>query len=172
MLFTELFELIKKKFGENLLDDVIDDSKLANDGAYTAIGSYEFDELVRILVSLSKHTNIQIPDLLELYGEYLFDKLIKILPQFNTSTDILDFIEKVETHIHVEVRKLYPTAELPSFDIIYKDDSTLEFFYVSSRKLHYLAKGLLLGASKYFNEPISIDMNEDNERVLFKIKRI
>ena len=172
MVFTELFELVEEKFGYDLLDDVIIESKLSNDGAYTKTGNYEFEELQRIVASLSKHTKLPIETLLEVYGEHLFIKLISMLPQFNNPKNILDFIEGVETHIHVEVRKLYPTAELPTFDIISKNDTTLEFNYKSSRKLHHLAKGLLIGASKHFKEPIDIKMDEEDEHVLFTIIRL
>ena len=169
MVFTELFELVEEKFGYDLLDDVIDESNLTNDGAYTAVGNYEFDELLRFVVNLSKRTNVAIPDLLELYGEYLFPKLIKFLPQFDTDTNIIDFIASVETHIHVEVKKLYPDAELPTFEIISKDDKSISFYYVSKRGLHDLAKGMLKGASAHFNSPVDIDVKSDDKGVLISI---
>ena len=135
MIFTELFELIEEKFGYDRLDDVIDASALENEGSYTATGNYSFDELVRIVISLSEQTDIPIPALLEVYGEYLFPKLLKVLPELSKDADILEFIESVENHIHVQVRKLYPDAELPTFELLSSSPEILKFYYISKKNI-------------------------------------
>ena len=135
MVFTELFELIEEKFGYDRLDEVIDASSLENDGSYTATGNYSFDELVRIVTSLSEQTSIPMGTLLEVYGEYLFPKLLKVLPELSKDADILEFVESVENHIHVQVRKLYPDAELPTFELVSSTPQSLQFYYVSKRNI-------------------------------------
>ena len=173
MIFTELLELIEEKFGYDRLDDVIDASGLDNDGSYTATGNYPFDELVKIVVSLSEQTEIPVPALLEVYGEHLFPKLIKILPVFGEDADILQFVESVENHIHVQVRKLYPDAELPTFELVNFSDGKLQFYYVSSKNIPQLAKGLIIGASKYFNQPVNVEFDEaENGKFLFTVSKI
>ncbi len=174
MVFTELFELVEEKFGYDLLDKVIEASNLPNDGAYSATGSYPFEELVTIVVNLSENTNIPVPTLLEVYGEYLFDKLIKALPQFDQKDiDLLSFIESVEDHIHVQVKKLYPDAELPTFEIISSTPHELKFNYVSKKNIPNLAKGLILGASKHFNQHVEVNFEPlNNEKVLFTVKKV
>jgi len=169
LVFTELFELIEEKFGYDFLDAVIDASKINNDGAYTATGNYPFDELLSLVLSLSEKSSIPIPDLLELFGEALFSKLIQTFPHLVKDIGLIDFIENVETYIHVEVKKLYPNAELPSFEIIYKDKDKIEFNYISEKKLQHLAKGLLVGASKHFGNPINIKMTDRGDKVNFII---
>jgi hypothetical protein len=172
MVFTELLELIEEKFGYDTLDDVIDGADLDNDGSYTATGSYPFDELVKIVVSLSEKTNIPVPALLEVYGEYLFPKLIKVLPQFGESTDILSFVESVEDYIHVQVRKLYPDAELPTFEVVSSDANELKFNYVSAKKIPQLAKGLIIGASKYFKQDVDVEFGEEiNGKIPFTVTK-
>ena len=172
MIFTELFELVEKKFGYDFLDDVIDDSKLSNDGAYTSTGNYSFEELLRIVVSISQRSNIPIPALLEVFGEYLFEKLVVIFSNFDKEMSILDFIENVETYIHVEVKKLYPDVELPTFNIISKTDKALEFDYISEKKLHHLAKGLIIGASKYLNQSVEVELIESEQSVRIVVSKI
>ena len=172
MIFTELFELVEKKFGYDFLDDVIDDSKLPNDGAYAATGNYSFDELLRIVVSISQRSNIPVPALLEVFGENLFEKLILIFSNFDKEMSILDFIENVETYIHVEVKKLYPDVELPTFEIVSKTEEVLEFDYISKKKLHHLAKGLIIGASKYLQQNVEVDLIENEVSVRIIVRKI
>ncbi|MDB2562582.1 heme NO-binding domain-containing protein [Sulfurimonas sp.] len=172
MIFTELLELIEEKFGYDRLDDVIDASGLDNDGSYTATGNYPFDELVKIVVSLSEQTEIPVPTLLEVYGEYLFPKLLKVLPALSQDADILEFVESVENHIHVQVRKLYPDAELPTFELLSSSDEKLEFYYVSTKNIPQLAKGLIMGASKYFNQPVNVEFSDSqNGKFLFTVAK-
>lgn len=163
MIFTELLELIEERFGYDLLDTVIDDADLENDGAYAATGNYPFSELERLVVALSNHSGIPIETLLEVYGEHLFAKLIGMFPEFDKTNDVLLFIKEVETYIHVEVRKLYPDAELPRFEILSYTPTHLELNYISAKNIPQLAKGLMHGASKHFQQPIIITMSPVNE---------
>lgn len=173
MVFTELFELIEEKFGYDRLDDVIDASKLENNGSYAATGNYPFDELVRIVTSLSEQTGIEVAALLEVYGEYLFPKLLKVIPSLEKTTDILSFVESVEDHIHVQVKKLYPDADLPTFEVVSFNEKELKFNYVSSKNIPQLAKGLIVGASKYFEQNVNVDFIDTNDgKFLFTVTKI
>lgn len=173
VIFTELFELIEDKFGFEALDDIIMAADLPNDGAYAATGNYPFSELLSIVVQLHEHTKLPIETLLEVFGEYLFSRLFSMHPEFNAANNILDFLENVETYIHVEVKKLYPDAELPRFDIVSKDEKRFSFYYISEKQLQHLAKGLIVGASKKFEQPVEIGMEpQDNQSVLFTVTRL
>lgn len=172
LIFTELFELVEDKFGFEMLDDIIVEANLPNDGAYASTGSYPFSELLSLVIKLHEHTKIPIDTLLEVFGEYLFTKLFEAHPQFGGATSIIDFLENVETYIHIEVKKLYPDAELPKFDIVSKDENSFKFYYISSKQLHYLAKGLIVGASNYFKEPVTIEMEvQENKSALFTVTK-
>ena len=173
MVFTELLELVEEKFGYDTLDDVIDGAKLENDGAYTATGSYPFEELVRIVVSLSEHTNIPVDTLLEVYGEHLFLKLLRVVPEFDKQSDILKFIESVELFIHVQVKKLYSNVELPTFEIVSSSENELNFYYISNKNIPQFAKGLMIGASKHFGQEIEIAYKSQADgKVLFNVKKV
>jgi len=173
IIFTELYELVEQKFGFELLDDIIVDLELTNDGAYSSTGNYPFSELLNILVKLHEHTKIPINTLLEVFGEYLFKRLLDMHPEFALTDNVLDFLDNVENYIHIEVKKLYPDAELPKFKIVSKDENSFKFYYISSKKLHYLAKGLIQGLSNHYNQPLEIKMElEDDEGVFFEVTRI
>ena len=172
MIFTELFELVEQKFGYDFLDEVIEGAQLANDGAYTATGNYPFDDLIKIATILSEKSSIPIPTLLEVYGEHLFPKLITIFSTFDHNSSVIEFISHVEDYIHIEVKKLYPEAELPSFDILSKDEHSIVFNYISKKRLQHLAKGLIVGAGKYFKEEITIEITEQGEDIRITVSKI
>lgn len=56
--------------------------------------------------------------------------------------------------IHVEVRKLYPDAELPRFEARVMEDGSLDVEYRSARGLADFAEGLMLGSIKWFGESL------------------
>ena len=107
-------------------------------------------ELVAMVVELSRRTETPIPDLLKAYGRYLFSRLADGHPKIlEGAGDVLDFMESIERHIHVEVRKLYPDAKPPKFNVNRIDKDTLEMFYISDRNLQDLAEGLMIGCLEY-----------------------
>ncbi len=56
IIFTEFMELVEEKFGLDVLDQVLD---LSNDeGVYTAVGSYDHKDLVKLIVNLSKVSGV------------------------------------------------------------------------------------------------------------------
>ena len=77
------------------------------------------------------------PDALQTaFGRYLFTRFAAVYPQFFAGVSCsFDFFELVETYIHVEVRKLYPDAELPSFDIQRQGAERITMVYRSARRM-------------------------------------
>jgi hypothetical protein len=66
----------------------------------------------------------------------------------------------LDGHIHVEVRKLYSDAELPSFDHEEQDDGSMVLIYRSRRALADFAEGLLQSCIAHFNEPMQINRKD------------
>jgi hypothetical protein len=152
VVFTEFMDMVEDVFSADVLDHIIDESNLANGGSYTAVGTYDHQEIVRMTQSLSKHTNIPVKDLLEVFGKHLFTRFTHMYPSFfSDTTHVFDFFKKVDSYIHVEVIKLYPDAELPRFHHLQIDQTTLVLYYMSSRHFEDLAVGLIKGCLEYFN---------------------
>jgi len=102
-----------------MVDDLITSSDLKSEGAYTAIGTYDFSEMSQLITHLSNKTEIPIDDLLLLYGEHFFSVIEKNYPaMLEQYSDPLEMLSSIENHIHVEVRKIYNDAELPTFEIL------------------------------------------------------
>ncbi|MEQ8908539.1 MAG: heme NO-binding domain-containing protein [Vicingaceae bacterium] len=175
IVFTEFLEMVEDKFGLLTLDKVVEENKLASGGAYTAVGTYDHAEMVLLVTNLSKEVNVPVGDLLEVYGKHFFDVLLQSYPSFFQGVkSAFQFLSSIENHIHVEVLKLYPDAELPSFDISQVDDKTLKMVYHSERKLAAFAKGLIEGCIAYFKEDIQVEMKalkEDHSVVEFRLHK-
>ncbi|NNK82578.1 MAG: heme NO-binding domain-containing protein, partial [Flavobacteriaceae bacterium] len=152
IVFTEFLELVEDKFGLETVDEIIEKSDLKTNGVYTSIGTYEFSEMLQLLNNLSVKTKISVDDLLLVYGEHLFGVLRSSYPGLIESyKDPIQMLSSIENHIHVEVRKIYPDAELPSFEVIEKTSKTLTMIYRSSRAMHHFGLGLMNKTFEYFN---------------------
>ena len=164
IVFTEFLDLVEEKFGLEMADAIISQSKLESKGVYTSIGTYSFSELLQLLQNLQTKTGISIDNLLLIYGEHFFSVIETnykdLLSSYN---DPIEMLASIENHIHVEVRKIYNDAELPTFIIKEKTKKTLILIYKSSRSMHHFGLGLMNKTFEHFNSKATI--------ILEKIKR-
>ena len=63
-MFVELLKMAEDAFGEDVVDHVLDNTELENDGVYTAVGNYPCSELVKIVEAFSEHSGIS-PNVLQ-----------------------------------------------------------------------------------------------------------
>lgn len=164
IIFLEFLELVENKFGLDVADEMIESSDLASSAAYTSVGTYEFDEMVQLVTHLSRLTQIAVPDLLQVYGTHLLGRFADHYPvHFEGVQSTFEMLEKLDGTIHVEVKKLHPEAELPSFTPSRISDDCLELLYESDKPLSTLAFGLIAGCAGYFGESIDIQMNDESQ---------
>ena len=175
IVFTEFLELVEDKFGLETVDEIIQKSDLESNGIYTSIGTYKFSEMLQLLQHLSAKTKISIDELLLVYGEHLFGVLRDSYPGLiEAYKDPIDLLSSIENHIHIEVKKIYPDAELPSFEIIEKTKTSLTMIYRSSRAMHHFGLGLMNKTFEHFNSTASIvleKIKEDGTEVKFIIHK-
>jgi len=154
VVFTEFLEMVEQRFSADMVDDIIDDARPPSGGAYTAVGTYPHEEMVTLVVALSARSGAAVPDLLRAFGEYLFGRFVKGYPAFfSGQQDAFAFLAGIEHIIHAEVRKLYPDAELPHFEVEHHDDRRLAIVYSSGRHFEDLAEGLIRGCIAHFGRP-------------------
>jgi len=157
MVFTELVEFVEEQFGFEVADAMLEASLLPNKGAYTQAANYSFAELGAIVGKLSQITGVEAAVLIEAYGRYLFGRIVTLYPPMTQNfTEAIPFIAQVETFIHPEVKKLYPDADLPSFEVISQSNRELIIDYISTKPLVPLAHGLMHGAADFFRQSIEI----------------
>jgi len=173
IVFTEFLQLVEEKFGYETVDKVLLQVKPENDGAYTAVGTYDHKELIRLVVALSQEVNVAVPDLVKAFGRYLFTKFSTAYSdQISGMKNSFDLLEQVESYIHVEVRKLYPGAELPTFEHERPNNETLHIIYKSTRPFADLCEGLIGEGVSHFGESISIkreDLTDDGTSAKFTL---
>jgi hypothetical protein len=143
--------------GPDRVEAIIAQADLPSCGAYTAVGNYPHAEAVTLVGAFSAASGVPVPDLLERFGEHLLHFFHARYPAFfQKCPDAFSFLESVETYVHVEVRKLYPDAELPRFNTAREGPGRLRFDYHSSRHLENLASGLIRGTLRLYGESATV----------------
>ena len=175
IVFTEFLDLVEDKFGLEMVDTIIENSNLESNGVYTSVGTYSFSEMLQLLTNLSTNTGISTDDLLLVYAEHFFSVLAKSYPDLIESyTDPIEMLASIEGHIHVEVRKIYPDAELPSFEVLEKTKNSIVMIYKSSRAMHHFGLGLMNKTFEHFNSSATIELEkikEDGTIVKFVVNK-
>lgn len=176
IVFTEFLDLVEEKFGLEMVDKIISQSELASEGVYTSIGTYSFSEMLQLVTNLSGNTGISTDDLLLVYAEHFFSVIKTSYPGLlETYKDPIEMLASIENHIHVEVQKIYPDAELPTFVVEEKTDNSIIMLYKSSRAMHHFGLGLMNKTFEYFNAKASIvleKIKEDGTEVRFIVHKI
>jgi Haem-NO-binding len=163
VVFTEFLSFVAESHGEDTVDDIIDASDLPSGGAYTSVGTYPHAEMTKLCGALSKQTEEPTPELVCRFGTYLSDTFARDYSSFYTeSGSFFDFIASIQDHIHVEVRKLYPDAELPNFRIVSRNDTEMVMDYESPRRMSRLAEGLIRGSARQFGVGVRVSVSPDS----------
>lgn len=176
IIFTEFLDMVEQMFGYRMVDTLLLTTELPSGGVYTSVGTYQHTEMVNLVISLSNKSEIPVSDLLRTFGTFLFNSFTKTYHHFmERAPDAFSLLESIHNHIHFEVRKLYPDAELPHFEIERESESTLIMTYTSARKMADLAFGLIEGCTNYYKEKVvisQIPLNEDGSITKFVITKI
>lgn len=169
IVFSEFIEMVESKFSLETADTIIESSKLPSDGAYTSVGTYDHTELLTLVTSLAEETRLPVDQLVRTFGSHLAGRFLELYPSFfKSTTGLFDFLNTVDQHIHVEVKKLYPEAELPLFDTEGLDKNKMKMTYRSKRPFADLAEGLILGSADIFKDSIRIERDDSMEDDYYK----
>jgi hypothetical protein len=160
VVFTEFVEFAEERFGLSVADEMIARCSLPSGGAYTAIGTYDHRELVQMVGQLSELSGRPVPELLRGFGMHLLKRFASSFPKFFAHESVFDFLPRIEDTIHVEVRKLYPDAELPTFTCEQPEPNRLVMVYQSQRGMADLAEGLIQGAIAHFRESVLVQRDD------------
>ena len=90
------------------------------------------------------------------------------------AANMVEFLQSVDQEIHVEVLKLYPDAELPSFRTELLEENVLQMDYRSDRAMGALAHGLIEACGEHYQENFEIEyqpQTEDGKHVRFIIHK-
>jgi Haem-NO-binding len=165
VIFTSFLEMVETAFGYETVDAILSAETLPSGGIYTAVGTYSHTEIITLVRHLSQRVNIPIPTLLHIYGKHLFTLLAGGYSSFiNGITNAFELLEMIESYIHVEVRKLYPEAELPRFETERLSINHLQMIYRSERGMAALAVGLIEGCFEHYKQKCHIELEMMNPK--------
>lgn len=174
IVFSEFLEMVEDRFSPEVADRILSKSDLKQaDGSYTRVGTYHHSDLVSLVVSLSQESGIDTPGLVKAFGQYLFGRFVEKYPaQFEGIASATDFLKRVHDYVHVDVKKLYPDAELPAFAWENGEDRPFTLIYTSSRPFADLAEGLIQGCIDHYGESYAIereDLNPEGSEARFSL---
>jgi len=150
-----LAEMVESQLGIEEWDAVLDTAD--ESGVYTATAIYEDARLLNLVSILSERNGIPANDLVFAFGQFMFPAFYQRYPSLIENHDnMLDFLESLDSVIHVEVVKLYPGAITPGFEPDRKSATQLFLKYESERNLCRLAEGLIDGAAKHFQHEYTL----------------
>lgn len=151
-IFREFQNFVEARWSAAMVDSILSLPTLESGGAYTAVGNYPHGELVSQVVALSQATGTGPADIVRDFGRFLFPRLLAAHPEVaGRARDCIGMLAEIETVIHPNVRKLYPDAQLPRFEVEAREgDTRLVLTYRSSKPFADLAEGLILGAIAHF----------------------
>ncbi|MEO0974538.1 MAG: heme NO-binding domain-containing protein [Pseudomonadota bacterium] len=157
LLFTEFMDFLEQRFDDVTVDKALEEANPASRGAYTTVDNYPAAELYRILACVASAQLVDADTLLVEYGRHLFKVFLRDhAAYFATIDGTITLMERVQDHIHVEVKKLHPDAKPPRFEVTGDQDTGWTVHYYSHRPLHAVAHGLMQAARTHFSEDIDI----------------
>lgn len=170
VVFAQFLDMVEARFGLEVVDRMLLAAAPASGGAYTAIGTYDWRELVALVGELSREVGTPVPALLHAYGRHLFSVFVRAYPQFFAGASTApEFLGRVEGFIHPEVHKLYPDAELPHFVTCATEDG-LTMQYRSQRPFADFARGLIEGCLAHFRTDAEVAMESHRNGAVFHIR--
>jgi hypothetical protein len=156
IIFILLEEVVTQKFGADTWDKLLETAQL--DGSFTSLGSYPDEQLHALVGAASKALELPPEQIVRWFGTEAIPLLAKKYPDFfSRHTSTRPFILTLNGIIHPEVRKLYPGAATPDFDIDASSPDLLVMGYRSKRKMCALAEGLIQGAANHYSETVTIN---------------
>lgn len=153
IVFNLLEEVIARHYGDETWDRLLTASGL--DGAYTSLGSYPDEQIGRLVAEIGKDFGLTPFEVLRWFGNQAMPLLFDRYPAFfQSQTSTRSFLLSVNHIIHPEVRKIYPGAQVPTFEFSDAPDGGLLMGYCSPRRLCALAQGFAEGAATHYRETV------------------
>jgi Haem-NO-binding len=159
IIFNLLEEVVIRNYGEDAWDQLLTETAL--DGAYTSLGSYPDEQIRELVGAASKMLGLTSFEILRSFGQQAIPLLFDRYPKyFSAQPSTRPFVLSVNSIIHPEVRKVYPGADVPTFDFHDEVDGSLAMGYSSPRRLCALAQGFIEGAATHYGEAVIFEHRE------------
>lgn len=155
IVFNLLEAVVTRDHGADTWDALLDAAGL--DGAYTVLGNYPDDDLVRLVSAAAAALQLPAQAIVRHFGRCALPLLADRYPAFfEPHGDTRSFLLSLNSIIHPEVRKLYPGADTPEFVFDASSPERLVMEYESARRLCAFAEGMIEGAATHYGEDVQV----------------
>lgn len=176
VIFTEFLEMMEDLMGLEFTNQVIENAHLENKGAYTSVGFYQHQDIIKLMESLNHYVKNPRNMLLKSYGELFFYRLSAKYPQsLKKYGSTFNFLQQAPQLLDQEIRKLEPQASIPDIKTELLSPYSLHLYYYSEEKMSYLLEGLIHGCIGQFEEQISLkreNLDSEEKKVRFVLLKV
>jgi hypothetical protein len=156
LIFLQLQRFATKQGGATAWETLLREARLPVK-SYSPARAYGDEELFALVGAASRTFQIPESAVLEAFGEFIAPELIRIYGKLIDPTwKTLDLIENTEKLIHTAVRVGNPGAKPPVLHCVRSTQDELQIVYSSERRLCAVAKGIVKGVGRYYDENIAI----------------
>lgn len=171
LIFVELKKFVGFSHGAEAWRESLDKTGDAH-RIYLPSRSYPDDELIGLLGAASALTGNTRDALLEAFGEFIVPDLVQVYrAHINRTWKTLELVENTEATMHRVVRRVNRGATPPELKVERTGSNEVVVVYASARKLCALAKGILRGIGKHYDERVAIEVDLHAPRRRFVLHR-
>lgn len=157
VILTGFVDWVRDRYGDDVVDDILDSTPLDSEGAYTAVGVYDYTELIALAAAVAEREGGTADDVLRVFARESFGALARdhafLLEHVD---DGIRLLEVTESHIHVEVLELYPDTSLPTISTHRLPGGGMELSYASREPLAAMCHGRILGALDLYGDSYEV----------------
>lgn len=157
VIYTNFAEFVIERYGMEYLNQLLEKVHPESQGIYTEGAVYDDQEAVALITELCENHKLELSDLLRDFGYFLFQRL-SLMPAAGHygDGDLWEFLLSINDVTHSQLSRMMPNAKPPEFKIK-RTEMGVEMIYSSSRKLCFLAEGLIHGAADGLGQKIKIE---------------
>jgi methyl-accepting chemotaxis protein len=146
----------RKLYNDDIVDNAIEKAGMSRDKTFTPLEDVEDSFVYRMTENIAKGANTNVNSLWRSIGNDNINTFTKDYPAFFKHDNLYDFLKSMYD-VHVIVVKRIPGAKPPILDLKPISQKSAIFKYSSKRGMFEYFKGLIEGASKYYNEHVEIE---------------
>lgn len=155
VIFNIAEKFVETKYGNDALEALYNEANFSTKDPFIGPLTYPDADMLEMVRAGCKLLKLTPDELLYNLGVFAFSGLAERHPVFLKDIDHpKEFLKTVENVIHIEVKKLYEDADLPTFQYEEPHPNELIITYFSKRKLYSFMSGLIEGVAQHYKVPI------------------
>ena len=156
IIFLQLKKFAEHAAGPGAWDALLKEANLPPK-TYSAVRAYPDDEVLSLVGAAHRLLKLPVIEILEGFGEFIASDLLRLYGRLlEPGWKTLEVVENTERLIHAAVRVGNPGAQPPVLECIRSSPDELQVIYSSQRQLCSLAKGIIKGLGKHFQEQVQV----------------